>query len=315
MKRLAISLLVTLIMVMGTGTAYAETVLKVTMPRSFEGVFEELAKNFKEKEGITVKTQSTCSGKAAKEVKDYGMFIDMVISADYTIIDKLLVGNKFADWNMLFAKNEMVLGYTKNSKYAGSVNKNNWYKTILKSDVKFGMSSADDEPCGYRTMMVLSLAEKLYGVKGFKKDVMKKAYTERKSDKDIVGFLTSGKVDYIITYKSYAVEKGFRYIELPKEVNLFSARYTDHVQVENKNIDMDLKKIEAACIFYSLTIPSTVQHREEAVKFAKYIVSNEAAKIMEKHGFFVTCNPMVTGSGDKLDAPLRENAIHVKNLD
>jgi molybdate/tungstate transport system substrate-binding protein len=316
MKRLAISLLAMLMVVMSVGLAHAETTLKVTLPKSYEAVFTELAKNFKEKEGINIKMQSTCSGKAAKEVRDYGMFIDLVISADYSVINKQLIDNKFADWNLLFAKNEMVVGYTNRSKGAGSINKSNWYKTLMQGNTKLGISAADDEPCGYRAMMVLELAERLYNVAGLKDKVLENTLYEKKSDMYVVQDLLDGKVDYIITYKSYAIEKGFKYLALPKEINLFSARYLDDIKdikVET-NIDMGMKNISATCIYYSLTIPSTVQHRAEAVKLAAYIKSNEAAKIMEKHGFFVVCNPLVTGSASKLDKPLRDGTIHAVEL-
>lgn len=318
MRRLAILLVAVLVMVMSTGFAYSETILKVTLPKkSYEAVFKELAQNFEKEEGIKIKMTSTCSGKAAKEVKDYGMYIDLVISADYTIIDKQLVDNKFADWNILFAKNEMVLGYTKKSKHSKSIDADNWADTILKSGVKFGISAADDEPCGYRAMMVLQLAEKFYDMPGFKDKVISKAKYEKQSDIDVVNDLTSGEVDYIITYKTYAIEHGFEYLPLPKEINLFAARYSDYmkgVEVRNTTIDMDMEKISAACIYYSMTIPSTVQNRGAAVKLAKYIMSNDAAKIMEKHGFFIVCSPMVTGSADKLDKPLRANAVHTISL-
>lgn len=305
-----------LISVMGAGVAHSETVLKVTLPKSYESVFKELAENFYKKEGIRVEMTSTCSGKAAKEVKDYGMFIDLVISADYSIIDKLLVDNRFADWNMLFAKNEMVLGYTGKSRYADSVKLSNWYDIMLRNDVKVGLSAADDEPCGYRALMVLALAEKLYKSEGLKDRIVKKALFEKKSDIDIVNDLIEGKVDYILTYKTYAVEKGFKYLTLPKEINLYSARYSEYMEgLEVKpNIDMEVDKVSATCIYYSFTIPSTVQHREEAVKLGEYILSNEAAKVMEKHGFYVVCNPLLRGSASKLDEPLKKSTILANTL-
>ncbi|PLX69458.1 MAG: hypothetical protein C0603_00590 [Denitrovibrio sp.] len=317
MRRLAIFLVTVLVMVMSTGLAYSETVLKVTLPKSYEAVFTELAQNFLKDEGIKIRMTSTCSGKAAKEVKDYGMYIDLVISADYTIIDEELIGNKFADWNMLFAKNEMVLGYTNKSKHGKSITASNWAKTVSKKGVKFALSAAGDEPCGYRAMLVLQLAEKYYNMPGFAKGIVDKALYEKKSDIDVVKDLTSNKVDYIVTYKSYAIEHGLKYLELPKEINLFSARYADirkDVAVDFKMKGMDKAKFDASCIYYSMTIPSTVQHRPEAVKLVKYLKSDAAAKVMEKHGFFIICSPMVTGSVDKLDKPLRAGTVHATRL-
>ncbi|BAI81152.1 conserved hypothetical protein [Deferribacter desulfuricans SSM1] len=290
-------------------SAYAQQYIKVLIPKSLEKSFSEISEAFYNKHNIKIKYESNCSGKAAKLIHDYGKIIDVVVSADYSVIDNVLVAKGFADWNIKFAKNEMVLGFRSDSKYAKNIDKANWYKILLKPDVNVGLSAATNEPCGYRSLMVLKLAELFYGLNGFTKQIVDKALFERKSDLDIVKDLLSKKVDYIIAYKTYANEYGFKYLELPKEINLFSARYGDYykqVKVEDF-YGLGLKSIPANCIFYSVTIPHTTQKRELAVKFVHFLLSNEVASILEKHGFFVLCEPEVTGNVDKLDKVLKSD--------
>ncbi|MGA1847630.1 substrate-binding domain-containing protein [Deferribacter abyssi] len=289
-------------------SAYAQQYLKVLIPKSLEKSFSIIAKDFYDKHRIKINYESNCSGKAAKLIHDYGKIIDVIVSADYSIIDNVLMKKGFADWNIKFAKNEMVLGYRTDSKFANKINKNNWYEIVLKPNVKFGLSAATDEPCGYRSLMVLKLAELFYNKKDFYQHVINKATFERKSDLDIVKDLLYKKVDYIISYKTYANEYNFNYLKLPKEINLFSSRYGSFykkVRIKDQTYELGIKEIPATCIFYSVTIPQTTQKRNLAVKFVKYLLSNEVASILEKHGFFVLCEPEVTGNIERLDNELK----------
>ena len=82
-------------------------------------------------------------------------------SADFKVIDKLLVP-KHADWNIRFATNQLVLCYTDKSRFAKDVNADNWYEILQKKEVVWGHSDPNLDPCGYRALMVLLLAEKYY---------------------------------------------------------------------------------------------------------------------------------------------------------
>ncbi len=66
---------------------------------------------------------------------------------------------------MLFASNAIVLMYGPKSKYGDEVSPENWTEVMLRPDVRWGHSEPDADPCGYRSLMVLQLAEKFYGKK------------------------------------------------------------------------------------------------------------------------------------------------------
>ncbi len=61
-----------------------------------------------------------------------------------------------------FARNEIVLCYTGESKYRNKINQNNWYKILSKPDVKFAFGNPNADPGGYRAVMAVQLAEIYY---------------------------------------------------------------------------------------------------------------------------------------------------------
>lgn len=69
---------------------------------------------------------------------------------------------KYATWNIQFARNELVIAYTDKSKYKNEINGENWYQIFQRPDVKYGFSNPNLDPCGYRAVMMIQLANKYY---------------------------------------------------------------------------------------------------------------------------------------------------------
>lgn len=82
-------------------------------------------------------------------------------SADFTTIDAMLIPNR-ASWNIRFATNQLVLCYTDKSRYADEVDAHNWHHILGLKGVVWGHSDPDLDPYGYRSLMVLQLAEKYH---------------------------------------------------------------------------------------------------------------------------------------------------------
>jgi molybdate/tungstate transport system substrate-binding protein len=87
--------------------------------------------------------------------------IDVMASADFKVIDKTLIP-EYAVWNIRFATNQLVLCYTDKSRFAKEINADNWRKILGRKGVIWGHSDPNLDPCGYRSLMVLQLAEKFY---------------------------------------------------------------------------------------------------------------------------------------------------------
>jgi molybdate/tungstate transport system substrate-binding protein len=76
---------------------------------------------------IDVLREAGGSTKLARMISELGKPADIMASADYKVIDKGLIP-EHADWNILFASNQLVLCYTDQSKFAAEVNADNWYE-------------------------------------------------------------------------------------------------------------------------------------------------------------------------------------------
>ena len=124
--------------------------------------FKVIEENFeKENPGIDIQREASGSQKAARKIIDLKKTCDIMASADYMVIDKLLIP-EYASWNIRFASNQMVICYTKLSKYSDRITSDNWYNVLKNKDVVWGHSDPNLDPCGYRSLMVMQLAELYY---------------------------------------------------------------------------------------------------------------------------------------------------------
>ena len=115
--------------------------------------------------GIDIQREAGGSTAMARMISELNKPADIMASVDYTVIDKTLIP-KTAGWNIRFVSNQLVLCYTDQSRYAGEVNNHNWYEILGRKDVVWNHSEPNLDPCGYKSLMVLQLAEKYYNVPG-----------------------------------------------------------------------------------------------------------------------------------------------------
>ena len=114
--------------------------------------------------------EASGSRAAARKISEIGRAADVMASADYKVIDSLLIPSD-AKFNAQFATNEMAIAYTSKAKYADEINENNWAEIFLREGVKVGHSNPNMDPCGYRSMLVTKLAEKHYKMPGLYKNL------------------------------------------------------------------------------------------------------------------------------------------------
>jgi molybdate/tungstate transport system substrate-binding protein len=226
--------------------------------------------------GVDVLRESGGSAALARKITDLGGGCDVFLSADYMVIEKLL-RPAGADWNVTFASNAIVLMYGPKSKYKDEVNTKNWTKVMMRPDVRWGHSEPDADPCGYRSLLVLQLAEKYYGDKGLYERAMKDPQRAvRQKAIELVAMVESGAMDYAFEYKSVAVQHKLNYVELPKEINLMdpsNAKDYATVSVELAGKEPGKKMtVKGEPIVYGLTIPKTAPNSKGAMGFVKFVL-------------------------------------------
>jgi len=265
-----------------------------------------------------VKREVSGSRKAARKVSDIKRAADVLASADYKVIDNLLIP-KDAKFNVQFATNEMALAYTEKSKYAKEINAENWTDIVLKEGVKVGHSNPNFDPCGYRSVLVTKLAEKYYKKEGFYDALLgykerykggnenKKKVLVRPKETDLLGLLEVHAIDYLYIYKSVAQQHKLKYIRLPKEISLKDETFEEQYRsvtfrINGKKPGETIEKKGGAMI-YGITIPQNAKSPKNlkgAVTFVNFVLSKEGREIMKKSGQGVIEPPVITGDSSIL---------------
>ena len=283
--------------------------------------FASMEKAFETKyPGVDVQREGAGSQRCARKISDLKKPCDIMASADYKIIDKLLVP-EYANWNIRFATNQLVLCYTDKSRYAKKVNAKDWYEILCKKGVVWGHSDPNLDPCGYRSLMVLQLAEKYYKKPGLYDELISNRPKEniRPKSVELVSLLQTGNMDYAWEYLSVAVQHGLRYIVLPDEINLGNYKFDDLygqavVKVTGKKPGtyMDIK---GKSVTYGVTLITGAPNREAAIVFLQYMLHpQEGLKILKEMGQppFIPCRVPTKEMKAMLPAELQQ-IVEVKN--
>jgi len=237
---------------------------------------------------IKIFLESAGSLVCARKVTELKKPCDIVASADYFVINNLLIP-EYASWHIKFATNEIVIAYLEKSKYSGKITSDNWLDILLREDVIYSRSDPDSDPCGYRTVLTLMLAEKHYNKPGLAEKILSKNKEYiRPSEVDLVALLESNAIDYMFQYKSVAIQHGLKYIELPKEINLSDPGKNNiyssvHTYVAGGKPGTKML-IKGDYINYSITILNNAPQKEEAINFMVFFLSEEGMNIFRKNG-------------------------------
>jgi len=160
------------LLIFGAGcTPKAETTrLNVFVAGSLAIPFVEMERAYEAQHpGVDVQIEAHGSIQVIRHVTEIHDQIDVVIPADYALIPMLMyastvpeTGEPYARWYAKFATNRLALAYTSESRYADEITSENWYEIISRPDVKYGLSDPRFDASGYRSLMVVQLAETYY---------------------------------------------------------------------------------------------------------------------------------------------------------
>jgi molybdate/tungstate transport system substrate-binding protein len=243
---------------------------------------------------------------------------DIIASADYTLIPSRLYELGYADWTIVFAKNEVVLCYRDGAPFADDIESGSrmWYDVLRNETVSWGHSDPDDDPCGYRSLMVLQLAQMFYfddaatfgntpdpnadglydacvpGTEQERGRVSEGNQVVRSKSVDLIALLQSGDLDYAFEYSSVAVQYGLGYIKLDDAINLSQAgtmgstgmTYADFYKkavVEIQTAPGEYSPMEGQAVVYGITIMNNAPAPDLAAKFMEFLLSETGKQVFE----------------------------------
>ena len=252
--------------------------------------FRDVSRIFEQRHpGVRVQPEAAGSRDTARKVSDLKRKCDVLGSADYRVVENLLMP-EHAAFNIQFATNEMTLAYTPRSRGQDRINADNWHDILLEPEVAFGRSDPNRDPCGYRTVMLFQLAEAHLGLPGLAQKLEQKGGSRfiRPKETDLLALLESGQLDYMFIYRSVARQHKLKYLPLPAEINLGdptqAARYKNaRVLVTGKKPGQQITQVGAP-IAYSVTIPKNGSQPELALKYLDLLLSAEGRAVMLGNG-------------------------------
>lgn len=270
--------------------------------------------------GVDILREASGSQKAARKIIDLRRPCDIMASADYWVIDKLLVP-QYADWNIRFASNRMVLCHTRNSRSAKAINAGNWHAILLDKKIQWGHSDPDLDPCGYRAMMVMQLAERHYNIPGLYKKLTDSLRREniRPKSVELISLLQTGNLDYAWEYVSVARQHKLEYVDLPSEINLGDSALDDlygsaSVLVAGETPGEKMEVRGQSCV-YGITLLKNAPNRKAALLFLEFLADpQQGLRILEETGqpALSPCRVADEKMKEKIPAGLRRFVVSQK---
>ncbi len=276
-------------------------------------VLAEFEKSFEQKNpGTDVRVEVSGSLVAARKISEYRRRGDIVMSADMRVIANLLIP-EFADWQVVFLSNEMVVAYSERSRHAAEVSSANWPELLLEGDVRVARVDENLGPLGYQTLLVWKLAD-LHYEKQLRGESLFQSLSRRVTRKLIrpdaaeLLPLLGTEADYIFVYRSMARDHNLKHILLPPEVNLSSFAHNDLYSRASVTISAAPGRsltIRGEPILFSLTIPRDAPNRGGALSFVKILMEPEGRAILQRHGFTPVSPPRYYGPREFFPEGLR----------
>lgn len=233
--------------------------------------------------------ESAGSRECARKITDLMKPCDVLVSADYLVIDQLLIP-AHATWNIKFATNEIVIAYRPESRRATEITAENWTTILLDPKVVFGRSDPNADPAGYRSVMTMKLTEKHLQKPGLADKLLAKDQQFiRSKSVDLLAQLEVGALDYVFFYRSVAHQHGLKYVILPDEVNLKSPAQEKlyasvSVTLSGKTPGSTIEQKGEPTV-YGVTIPSKSPNPVAARAFVRFLLNDQQGlAILKKQG-------------------------------
>ncbi len=262
--------------------------------------------SFARRTGTVVQQENGASLELARRITELHRVPDVVALADEEVFPRLLVP-RAASWYARFARNRMVLAYTDRSTGAAGLSATNWYRVLLRPDVRVGRSDPTMAPVGYRALAVYQLAERHYRSPGLAARLAARTPSAliRPNASELVALLQAGELDYIVDYESLARANHLRYLRLPMDIDLGDpARAAEYaratVRVARRT---DTATYTGAPIVYGISVPRDAPHPMAGVRFLAFLLGPDGRALLGAHAVDVLRQPQFIG--DSVPAGLR----------
>ncbi|RQW86865.1 MAG: tungstate ABC transporter substrate-binding protein WtpA [Geobacter sp.] len=266
---------------------------------------------------VDVRRESGGSTRMARLISELGKPADLMASADFLVIDQSLIPAK-ADFNIRFATNELVLAYTGDSRFAKEINKDNWYTILVRKGVLWGHADPNIDPGGYRSLMVMQLAERYYRKPGLYQRLLRNRQLAFLRDKaaNLTALLQNGDIDYIWTYRSLALQHQLRFLSLDEHINLSDPAKESFYRLASVKVTGEkpgsFLNREGRFVAYGITLLKDAPNPDAALAFLAYLLDPQGGQKVLAHYGQPPFDPPFVSSVEmqrRLPLPLRKRVV------
>jgi molybdate/tungstate transport system substrate-binding protein len=282
--------------------ARREQVLTVYNAGSLARPLRAALDTFAARNDVRIDQENAGSLETARKLTELEKIPDVIALADFEVFPQLLMP-EHVSWYAQFARNRMVLAYTARSRFADEMSADSWWRILLRPGVETGRADPNLDPNGYRTLLVLQLAERHYSQPGLAERLLAALPQRnvRPKEADLVGLLQAGELDYIWSYESMARAVGLEYVELPAAIDLgspsqFASYALASVSVTGKS-PTDTVVFRGAPIVYGISIPRAAPHRDVAERFLAFLLSADGRRVLRAARLDALESPVIVGTG------------------
>ncbi|RZN46720.1 tungstate ABC transporter substrate-binding protein WtpA [archaeon] len=342
MNRSHIAAIAVIVLVLGSGIWYATrpetTTLTVICAGSLLASMDHIEEAYEaDHPDVDVLIEGHGSIQVLRQVAELGRDADVLAVADYSLIPLLMYGDPpHSDWYIQFATNRLGIAYRPDSAYADEINQDTWYEIFSRDDVALGLSDPRFDASGYRTLMIVQLAEDYYDDPTIFEDIYGGQFTTpidveetpdeyvikipeiletsggrislRGSSVQLLSLLETGGIDYAFEYENVSEYFGLEFLPLPSQIDLGNDDFTQlehsaRVRLAFQRFASITPEFKAHPTIYGLTIPFEAPHEDEARDFVEFLIAGEGRAIF-KETYLPTMDPE-TDAYENLPAQLK----------
>jgi len=304
----------------GASSTGTRTTLRAIVAGSLLVPFQALELEYeRQNPGIDLEIEGHGSVQVIRNVTELGKKADIVAVADAQLIPLMMYPTSiaggsvpFADWCIEFSTNRMGIAYQSGSAYSGEITAENWPAVFARPDVTIGLADPRIDAMGYRTLMVVQMAEDYYRDNAVFERIVGDALNPpvlisnsdgawiikvpeifrstnpriklRSYSIQLMALLESGDLDYSFEYESVAKQRGLDFLALPAEIDFSSPEWEAQYQQVAVQLDFQrfaslLPVFQGTQIMYGLSIPNNAPHPAEAAGFIEFLLGDSGQKI------------------------------------
>lgn len=256
---------------------------------SLEPPFAAMAAEFEADTGVEVRREPRGSVGSTKKITEQGRAAEVLGVADFRLLrDRVLP--KFADWYAVFATNAMAIQYHEDAPGADEIGTDSWWEVLAREDVTIGHSDPAVDPGGYRAVMVQQLGAtefdgtRLYDEATYRR-LRENSTVSTGTEINLVSQVESGKLDYVLYYRSIAETTDLPWVDLQPHVDLSKAteRYADHYATAT--VDTESGTFTGAPIAYGVTVPSVAASPDLGARWVERLATEPGRSALRATGF------------------------------